>query len=73
MLYWRAQASAITIAAPTTVASCTERITFGTAQTIATLITAAATTNNGIIRNHASQRRSHAGSGSGVVFQMQAP
>jgi hypothetical protein len=48
----------MTIAEPTSVASCTERITFGTAQTIATLITAAATATSGIIRSQASQRRS---------------
>ena len=40
-MFWRTTASTMTTAAPPTVASCTERSTSGTAQTIARLTTAA--------------------------------
>ena len=69
----RITASTMTTAAPTTVASCTDRSTSGTAQTIAKVTTAIATASSGIKRSTASQTRSHAGLCSTLVCHTDAP
>jgi hypothetical protein len=72
-MFWRSTASTVTMAAPITVASCTERSMLGSASTIATLTTAAAIAINGISRSSDSQRRSHAALGSTFVCHTDAP